>query len=338
MHVYFRKLRLYAILCALYFLIFIEFLEELPQVFLKNILKSSLIIFLCYTIFVNAYGIYSKKQQAFDVKHDAQSLFANTINQSIFPIKQKDIQFPSVSSNAVLVYDIKNDKKLYGLSENEALPPASTTKLMTALIALDYFSLDQTLIVPLQCTTFKDTQVVGFEPGESLSIKDLIYAMLISSAGDASCTLAYGIGSYPTYINLMNEKAKELNLENTHFSNPVGFDSPEGNHLSSAYDLYKLTISALKKPIIKDAVSKNTYTLQTGLIKRNVYSTNELLSQIRGSVGVKTGTTSEAGQVLIYEYNPDVDTNILIVVMGSMDRFLETKEILNWALTSYKFN
>lgn len=334
----FRKLQLFTIFSVLYLLVFIEYLEELPQVFFKNLLKATIVVFLCYMIFVSAYRVYEAKQQNFNITQNKYSAFENKIANLIFPIKKTDIPIPSVTANAVLVYDAKNDKKLYGLNENTPLPPASTTKLMTALIALDYFSLDQTLVVPLQCTTFKDTQIVGFEPGETLTIKDLIYAMLISSAGDASCTLAYGVGSYSTYINLMNEKAKELKLENTYFSNPVGFDSPEGNHLSSAYDLYKLTLVALNKPEIKDAVSKSNYTLQTGLVPREVYTTNELLMQIPGSMGVKTGTTSEAGQVFIYGYNPDSSTNIIIIIMGSKDRFEETKQILKWTLDSYRFN
>jgi D-alanyl-D-alanine carboxypeptidase (penicillin-binding protein 5/6) len=135
----------------------------------------------------------------------------------------------------------------------------------------------------------------------------------------------------------MNEKAKNLGMKKTSFSNPVGLDA-DGNqvHYSTAKDLYKLASASTSNPLIKDIVSKRYYYIETEDQKFTKYitNTNKLLSEIPHTTGIKTGTTAGAGEVLIYEYEAD-GKDLIIVVMGSSDRFYDTRALLSWTLRSY---
>ncbi|MBD3366128.1 hypothetical protein GF360_02165 [candidate division WWE3 bacterium] len=256
-------------------------------------------------------------------------------------------RFPEVTAKAVLVADLNSQKILYEKSADVRFAPASTTKLMTALVARDlYFPLRDDIYIPLKCA-----QTPGMELGlfaeEKISYIDLLNAALIGSANDAACTLANELTSEEEFVAAMNAKAEDLGLEDTHFTNPVGFDDANYLHYSSARNLYLLTLEARKDPVIKKLIRQKNYTLLTGDILRKATSTNKLLWEIPGTVGVKTGTTEEAGQVLIYEYDSAFDSskgavakngekrNILIIVMGSEDRFKETEKILDWTLKRF---
>jgi D-alanyl-D-alanine carboxypeptidase (penicillin-binding protein 5/6) len=207
---------------------------------------------------------------------------------------------------------------------------------MTALVARDYYNLDEILEIPVQCTNL-DSSNVGFTFGEKVSVSDLISSLLISSAGDSACTLAYQSDSYDRFISSMNTKALDAGLKSTNFSNPVGIDDFSENHLASAYDLYQLALLVRDDPVLKDIVAIKEFNIETGNINRKIFNTNDLLWNIPGTVGIKTGRTYGAGEVLIYEYAYD-GVNILIVVMGSLDRFKDTTAILDWTLASYTFN
>jgi D-alanyl-D-alanine carboxypeptidase (penicillin-binding protein 5/6) len=220
---------------------------------------------------------------------------------------------------------------------------------MTALVALDLYSLNELVLVPEICANL-DTTKAGLVPGRLYFVNDLINSLLISSAGDAACTLSMGKVTYNEFISLMNDKAGELELSSTHFTNPIGLDAENNSHISSAYDLYLLTKGAVSKDIIKKAVQTSEYSFkeyesvfsnQSNFVSKNpeirIQNTNKLLGEIEGTVGVKTGTTAEAGEVLIYQYKKD-GVDLIIVVMGSSDRFSDTKTLLNWALSKYSWN
>lgn len=226
----------------------------------------------------------------------------------------------------------------------QKLPPASTTKMMTALTAYDLYDLDSMLLVPATCTR-GDNQKAGFQAGDYVSVRDLFFSLLVSSSGDAACALASGfvntlggeqLITYDKFIDLMNLKAASLNLDDTVFSNPIGLDDANGNHVSSAWDLYLLSVELTKNTLFKQIVQTKEYVLYLSNKKVIMTNTNKLLFDVEGTVGIKTGTTAGAGEVLVYEYNKD-STNIVIVVMGSSDRFTDTKNLLEWVISSYKF-
>ncbi len=254
-----------------------------------------------------------------------------------YPVLVSSGNLPYVTSKSYLVADIKNSKILYEHNSYQKLPPASTAKLMTALIALDIYQLGEVLEVPEACTTIDSTKV--YLPAKShFSVKDLIYSMLIGSAGDSACVLSSDKLPYENFISLMNRKASLIGLLNTHFSNPIGLDDDTGQNFSTVQDLFTLAKSVMQNPVISDAVKTRVYELksQNGLFDINVYSTNKLLSEIPNTLGIKTGTTESAGEVFIYNY-ADKDKNLIIVVMESTDRFSDTKKLLAWALNSYSW-
>lgn len=318
-----------------------------------------------------------------------------------FPIIKSELLFPDLSAKSIIAVDLTNNKILYEKAMYQRFPPASTTKLMTALVALDIYSLEDQLIVPLTCTEVASTRL-GLISGEVLYVSDLLHALLISSSGDAACTLASNIRYINTsdseveqnqyldalltsninlnrslFIDKMNAKAVELKLENTNFANEIGLDGPNNSQYSTAYDLYILAKNAVSIPVIAEIVAKpsyeitsevppiNTFTedivinedtisaqdtstpvevneeINTGInsssTNKVIYNTNELLNSYPNTTGIKTGTTTGAGEVFIYG-SKDSHKDLIIVIMNSTARFVETTAILDWINASYSWD
>jgi len=229
------------------------------------------------------------------------------------------------------------NRVLFEKNSGEVMVPASTVKLMSALVVLDIYDIEEEVVVKKECTETEGTKA-WFPEGSKFKVKDLFNAMLIGSSGDAVCVLATSKVSEKEFVDLMNKKAKEIGMNSTVFSNSIGLDNINGGHHSTAFDLYKLAIYSMSKPRIKDSVKTNLYVLKSldNRFTASIYNTNRLLWEIPGTVGVKTGTTESAGEVLIYEYKDELK-DIFIIVMGSTDRFGDTKAILNWVTQSYSW-
>lgn len=253
------------------------------------------------------------------------------------PKKVADIYFPAISAKSYVVVDVLSDTVLSSNNENLALPPASTAKIATALASLKKYKLTDEITVPQFCTQV-DGVTAGLPQGTKFLVGDLLKALLVYSAGDAACTLSIGSSSYADFIALMNQVAKEADLHNTKFTNPIGLDDADGENVSSAADLAKLGALAVRNEFIKEVVKIKAFNLTStdGAFTRRLASTNTLLSVIPESVGIKTGRTTGAGEVLVYEYAKD-KTDLIIVVMGSKDRFADTRSILAWVLQSYQW-
>ena len=251
------------------------------------------------------------------------------------PYKVKDSEFPRVTAKSVLIADLNTTRILYQKNPDILLAPASTTKLMTALVSLDIYPSNVLIPAPEECSKIEGNRL-ALSREENISVEDLLHAILIASSNDAACVLANYAVTEEDFVDLMNKKAIQLGMKNTLFTNPIGFDSYDFSHKSTASDLYLLAKEARKNPIISSIYKKPFYVLKTGNHPRSIYSTNHLLTQRSGSVGMKTGTTTQAGEVFIYEF-ADKDKNLLIILMGSEDRFLETESILEWLETNYKW-
>ena len=191
--------------------------------------------------------------------------------------------------------------------------------------------------MPSDCLAINTTKL-WLPNVESFKVSDLITGILVSSAGDAACALATGKTSYTEFVQKMNEKAEVLGMKNSYFSNPVGLDGYANTHYSTAQDLYLLARAATSNELIKSSVSIKDYVLSSedGDFNLKLTNTNRLLWDQSGSIGIKTGTTLEAGEVLIYEYKDEV-RDLIIVVMGSSDRFSDTKKLLDWSLGNYSW-
>jgi serine-type D-Ala-D-Ala carboxypeptidase (penicillin-binding protein 5/6) len=234
---------------------------------------------------------------------------------------------PNLSAKAVLITDVNSAQILLEKGKDERLLPASTTKIMTALVALDYYQKDQVITVP---EWFRDGQNVKLQKGETMTFTNLLYCLLVASANDAAETLAANYpGGRVNFIIQMNQKAQELGLTDTHFANPSGID--EENHFSSARDMTIMAKTALKNPKFAEIV-QTTYYVAYSTDQRFVHpmnNINTLLGRIPGVKGIKTGWTENAGECLVTLSDKN-GRQIIIVVFGSLDRFGETEKLLKW--------
>jgi len=248
------------------------------------------------------------------------------------------IEFPAISARSYIIVDRASNTVLSSKDASLALPPASTAKLATALASLKIYKLDEEVTVPQFCTQVDGTKA-EFLQGQKFLVGDLIKALLVYSAGDAGCTLSIGKTSYADFIVLMNQVAKENDLKNTKFTNPIGLDDVDGENLSSAEDLAKLGNVAVKNEFIKEVVRIKEFDMISidGSFSKKLATTNKLLTDISETVGIKTGTTTGAGEVLIYEYVKD-KVDLIVVVIGSKDRFADTRSVLDWALQSFTWD
>lgn len=311
---------------------FLSFVDRLERFFLR-------VTFILLIVFSILFGFNRKFVQ------DSISSLPLIFSESPEVLGTKSIEyplfisggdFPNVTARSVFVVELNKDKILVDINGDKELAPASTTKLMTALVSLDLYNVFDYLLVPKFCTEVPG-QKSGLKPNEVYSVRNLIEFLLINSSADAACVLSTGKVSYSNFIELMNSKAESFAMFDTHFTNPIGLDDVNGDHISTAYDLYKLTGKALNNYLVETFVKTKVADIQNSEGRvTHIWNTNDLLWKIPGTVGVKTGKTEDAGEVLIYRYNKGVK-DILIIVMGSENRFEDTANILKWVLSSYSW-
>ncbi len=235
-------------------------------------------------------------------------------------------------SKATKTVDLSTNETLYEKNTDEKLGIASLTKLMTAIIVYENSKLDDVVTIP----------PLDIQPGESrmwlttgdkVKISELLHGLLINSAGDASQSLAIHIsGSEEKFVELMNKRAKEMNLKSTHFSNASGI--VDTDNYSSANDMINLTRLFIGNEYLKSIVSRQSYQAKSETGKMyNLQSTNKLLDNNR-VFGVKTGYTPEAGECLI-TLSEQEGHEILTIVLGSTARFPETDRLINWAYQNF---
>ncbi|MEK7592400.1 MAG: D-alanyl-D-alanine carboxypeptidase [Patescibacteria group bacterium] len=239
-----------------------------------------------------------------------------------------------ISAEGVAVYDVASGVFLYKKNENEKLAPASTTKILTALVAIDSFDPDAVLTVN---TVVNNGQAMGLVKGERMTLENLLYGTLVYSGNDAASTLAENYpGGVDAFVVAMNAKAQVLHLVDSHFTNPVGFDDPE--HKMTAIDLARLASSAISNKLIAKIVAVPQITVSdvTFTYFHSLKNVNQLLGKIPGVSGIKTGWTEEAGENLVTLVERDGHKEI-IVILRSKDRFEDTKNLINWIYSSYQW-
>jgi serine-type D-Ala-D-Ala carboxypeptidase (penicillin-binding protein 5/6) len=232
-----------------------------------------------------------------------------------------------VSSRAVLIYDESAGGTFLAQNADQPLPPASLTKLMTALLILEKNELQSQ--VTIQPQDLVGGATMGLQAGETLTVEQLLWGLLIPSGNDAAMALArFHSGQPPNFVQRMNGRAQDLGLTRTHFENPHGFDAD--GHLSSALDLLKLSLELWQYPLFREIVG----TASTSVAGRQLRSTNHLLGEYPGANGIKTGTTAGAGQSLIARIERE-GRAVLIVVLGSQDRFADARRLHAQYLRNY---
>lgn len=204
----------------------------------------------------------------------------------------------SAPEGAVLI-DGKNGRVLFEINKDEKLPMASTTKIMTALIALEEENIDGFFSVNREAVTVEGSSM-GLLPGDYVTLRGLAEGMLLSSGNDAANAAAIKIsGSAENFVLLMNRRAEEMGLLNTSFRTPSGLDAE--NHFSTAYDMAILAKNALENPDFAEICRSESAVAEYGNppFKRTLYNHNRLLKTLEGAVGIKTGYTKKAGRCLV---------------------------------------
>lgn len=251
-----------------------------------------------------------------------------------YPVNKETYSLPELSAKSIIIIDTNSSVVLYQKEPDLRLSPASTTKMMTAIIALENYQLDKVLTVGEQEV---DGNRIKLLPGEKLTVETLLHALLIGSANDAAQVLADNFpGGEEAFVAAMNQKAVSLKLENTHFTNPVGLDGE--THYSTARDLARLARVVVENPFLGKIVSTKEITITdvSGTIKHDLRNTNELLGKIEGVKGVKTGWTQNAGECLVAWVEKE-DKKVVIVVLESQDRFKETSYLIDWVFNNFEW-
>jgi D-alanyl-D-alanine carboxypeptidase (penicillin-binding protein 5/6) len=234
---------------------------------------------------------------------------------------------PVIKAAAVYLVELKSGRVLLEKNATRRLPPASLTKIMTALIALESAPLQDVVKIDQRAVAHHSSY--SFRPGEEFLLRDLVTAMLVVSANDACEAVAWHVGGDDQrFVSMMNERALLWGLKNTHFSNPCGFDAPE--HYSTAADLAKLTERALQEPIFSMIVRTVVRDISTvnGTRRMSLHSTNELLADPEVT-GVKTGYTSRAGRCLIATMFKG-GHRLMLVGLNLRDQWKEASRLLRY--------
>ena len=260
-------------------------------------------------------------------------LIAATLIFSLFTIYAYSAKIPEMklSAKAAALYDLQNESFVFSKNEHARLPMASTTKIMTAIVTIENSSLDKTVTV--------DDRAIGIEgssiyltKGETLSIEDLLYALMLRSANDAASALAYEIsGSVEDFALLMNNKARSLGLSNTNFENPHGLDSK--NHYTSAHDLAIICAYAMRLPEFVEICSTHKKEIVSSSQTRILLNHNKLLSMYEDCIGIKTGYTKKSGRSLASAAEKDGKT-LICVTINAPDDWNDHKKLYNYGFSS----
>lgn len=241
----------------------------------------------------------------------------------------------SNSAKAAVVLNGDTGEVIYAKNQNDRLPMASTTKIMTALLLCEYGNLDREITVTDEMVRVEGSSM-GLLCGDRVTLHDLLYGLMLASGNDAANTIAVVVaGSCQKFAEMMNNKAKEIGLKNTNFVTPSGLDDP--NHYSTAYDMALLTKYALKNADFAAAVSSKSATLNYGNppYRRTLTNHNKLLNMVDGCVGVKTGFTKKSGRCLVSAVKRD-GKFIITVTLNDPNDWADHKTLIEYGLNSIK--
>lgn len=275
------------------------------------------------------YDDYQEKANNVDIAKDE-------FNISIPDKPQKHSNTPLnyLTSKAALAIDIKSSKVLFEKNIDEKLQIASLTKLMTAYVVLKENNLNEIATVPILNVGPEDS-LMGLREGETITVESALNGLLINSGNDSAQTLAiHNAGSIDKFVEKMNIYAEKLNLDNTHYSNPVGWDSPD--NYSTVSDTISLSRVLIRNTTFSEIVrsqTKTVYTTNGRLI--HLTNTNKLLDGTN-YLGIKTGYTLGAGECLVTVIKQN-DKEIMTALIGSNNRFLETRSLKEWIYTVYSW-
>lgn len=238
-----------------------------------------------------------------------------------------------LNARAYLLMDAVTGRILIEKNSQMRLPMASTTKIMTAIVALEKGDLSSKVTVSRMAASIGGSSF-HLIVGETMSLENLLYGLLLPSGNDAAIAIAEHIGGdVETFVEMMNQKAREIGAENTSFKNPHGLDEP--GHYTTARDLALITRYALNIPKFKEIVSTKDIVINEGKYPRHIYNTNRLLRISDNIDGVKTGYTGKAGKCLVATAQKN-GFRLISIVLGAQDHFSTSLRLINYGFDNYE--
>lgn len=250
------------------------------------------------------------------------------------PVLTGSMPMPQVSAKAAFAFDLATGQVLLDKNGQEPMLPASTTKMATAMVALQAYQPDDVLIVGKLSVP---GQNIGLVEGEKITFLSLLYGLLVSSGNDAAEVVAQNYpGGRENFILAMNRLAQNSGFSGTHFVNPTGFDA--FLHFSTARELAFLASDGLRNPLFAQIVAtpETNVTSVDGKVKHKLVSTNKLLEKVPGVLGVKTGSTANSGESVVTLIERD-GHKVIISVLDSSDRFSDTEALIEWVFSNYSW-
>lgn len=297
----------------------------------------ALFLFLCTTLWL---GIFVLDKWVVEETKEAkiQTLSFTIPTPAAYPMTRlslgEETFSPKLSAHSAIILDNDSKVVIFAKNKNLRFSMASTTKIMTALVALEYFNLYDVLTIQTEPDGVSGT-TVGFQKSEQLFFEDLLFAMLLPSGNDAAEAIAQNYkGGEKAFVEKMNEKVKDLHLFHTHYTDSSGLND-DGDY-TTALDLAHLASYALKHPVLSRIVATKQKVITS--LNGNVYTLtnlNKLLGE-NGVYGMKTGFTDEAGGVLV-TLKKEGGRTFILVVMKSEDRFADTEALLSLISGKTKF-
>ena len=298
-----------------------------------RLLRAVHVILASVLLFITAAGVF------LTVKTSAADAHITSNQSGSVLIPAGDASLPvaltGVSARGAVLMEADSKEIIFGQNENARLPMASTTKIMTALVALESLPMDTTVKITPESVGVEGSSIYLCE-GETLTLEQLLYALLLESANDAAVAIAVAVsGSVEAFAEKMNERAKILGLTNTHFVNPHGLDAEE--HYTTAYELALITCEAMKNPVFREisATDRKTIPLHGEEGVRLLLNHNKLLSSYEGCIGGKTGYTKKTGRCLVSAAERDGIT-LVAVTLNAPDDWRDHTAMLDYGFGMYE--
>lgn len=253
-------------------------------------------------------------------------------NSLLFPKESVEASglAPVLSAKGAILINADDGSVIYEKDADERLYPASTTKIMTALVALEILdeidaTLDSKVVVPKEAVGVEGSSIY-LKEGEILTVRELLYGTMLQSGNDAATALAIALGTdVKHFVEKMNEKAEELNCANTHFTNPSGLFDEE--HYTSARDLSRISLAAMKNDDFRNIVGTKQWNSETS--GRIINNKNKTIEEYDGATGVKIGYTKKSGRTLVASAKRD-GYELIAVVLNDPDWFQDAYAMLDY--------
>lgn len=299
------------------------------KLYLRNKFKKLMFTLLIILLLSNIFPSYGDDTDDNNDYLDSDE-YESSIQETSAELSENSL---NLNSRNCVVLDRVSKQKLFGKSEDKKVKMASTTKIMTAIVVIENYDLNAQADISKKAAGTGGSRL-GLKTGDKITIHDLLYGLMLCSGNDAAVALAENVaGSVENFSELMNKKALELNLTNTHFESPHGLDSDE--HYTTAYELALLSDYALKNSTFAKIVGTKTYTITLNGYPKTLSNTNELLGNLNGVYGIKTGFTNGANRCLVTACKRG-NMDIICVVLGADTKKFRTQDSIKLIEYSFK--